>query len=132
MKKFTWIGKERKMATITYQNSPTSPSYSLTETTATGPGTGPGGPGGPGPGTSTYKLVITYPAGGGTEITVPSIPSANVLTANGTLVTGGPAAGDSYVIPPTITGTIDINNPPPPGTDTVYVGGTATLNSSTA
>src|ERR1700735_3543413 len=109
------------MATTIYQNSSTSPSYSLTETTSFF-----------GLGRSTYKLVIAYPAGDGTGITVSSIPSANVLTENnGTLSTFGGSAtgGATYVIPPTISGTIDITNALTSGTDKFYVGGQATLNS---
>lgn len=117
----TWIGKEPEMATTIYENSTTSPSYSLTETTSFF-----------GLGKSTYKLVITYPVGYGTDITVSSIPSDNVLTkSGGTLSTSGSAVtgGQAYVIPPTISGTIDITNPLISGTDTFYVGGKATLSS---
>jgi Hint domain len=110
------------MATTTYENSPTSPSYSLTETSWF---FGLGG--------STYTLSITYPAGDGTDITVSSIPSGNVLTGKngGTLSTTGGSVkgGETYVIPPTISGTIDITTALKTGTDMFYVGGTATLNS---
>jgi Hint domain len=110
------------MAKTVYETSPTSPSYSLTETAHFF-----------GLGESTYTLSITYPAGDGTDITVSSIPSANVLTekSGGVLTTFGSSwnGGATYVIPPTISGTIDITTALRSGTDRFYVGGKATLNS---
>jgi hypothetical protein len=78
-------------------------------------------------------LTITYPAGSGpggvSTTSVTGIPEGNVLTTNGGTLTAGSILGvSSYVIPPTITGTVDLALNLL-GSTNVYIGGTATLNS---
>lgn len=78
-------------------------------------------------GAPEYNLVITYPTGGGNSVTVNGIPAANVLTANGT-INAAAGVGGTYVIPPTVTGSVNILAAV--GTNTIYVGGTATLDTA--
>ncbi len=77
-----------------------------------------------------YTLAITYPPPATSPAPITGIPAANVLTANGTLDLSSVLLGDSvYVIPPGVTGklvpTLNIL-----GSETVYVGGTATLGAA--
>jgi hypothetical protein len=78
----------------------------------------------------TYTLVITYPAGGGSPTTITGIPTSNVLTTNGgTLTAVSLLSTENYVIPPNLSGTIDFFAAVA-GTQVVYVGGTATIDST--
>jgi hypothetical protein len=80
-----------------------------------------------------YNLVITYPASDGSSpTTVSGIPAANVLTTSGgTFDIASAVLGSTYVIPPGVTGSVDITvalltlTP-----NTIYVGGTATISST--
>jgi hypothetical protein len=74
-----------------------------------------------------YDLLITY-ADGSTK-TVNGIPSGNVLTSSGGTLTIVSVLGSDYVVPPGVTGTVSILVSLL-AADTVYVGGSATINST--
>jgi hypothetical protein len=81
---------------------------------------------------TAYGVVITYPSEGGSTVTINNVPAANVMTTSGgTFDIVSALIGGTYVIPPGVTGTIDIAialatlYP-----STVYVGGTATIASN--
>ncbi len=80
-----------------------------------------------------YSLTITYPAGDGTSpVTVTGIPPNNVVISDGgTFTIASALVGSTYVIPPGVSGSVDITialaTLVP---NTVYVGGAATISSS--
>ncbi|MCB8879778.1 Hint domain-containing protein [Acidisoma cellulosilytica] len=79
---------------------------------------------------STYTLVITYPAGGGSPQTITGIPAANVLTASGNL-TVATSLGQTanYVIAPGASAAITMNVAIL-STSNIHVGGSATIGST--
>ena len=90
----------------------------------------------------TYALVYTPPAGAaaavytltitepdGTQRTVSNINPNDVLTGNGTLTEASIPGNSVYVIPPGVTGTVNLLANLL-GTSTIYVGGTVTLTGS--
>ena len=79
---------------------------------------------------ANYTLTITPPAGG-TPITIDDVPPGNVLTSNGTMNIASAVAGSTFVIPPGVTGTLNILVALATLTpNTVYVGGNATIASA--
>ncbi len=78
-----------------------------------------------------YNMTITDPDG--TVTTVNDIPAANVLTAasGGTLDIASALAGSNYVVPPGVTGNVDILITLATLTpNTIYVGGNATISTA--
>lgn len=80
-----------------------------------------------------YTLVITYPASDGSQPeTITGIPTGNVLTSDGgTFDIASALVGSTYVIPPGVSGSVDLLVSLATLTDNVlYVGGTATISSN--